>query len=165
MQRAESLAMCYVGDAMTVPTTGAPELGKPGPETGYPQLRSGWWASGGPGLCDGSTLFTELISLWLFKERDSTSVDTSYLMNYLKFVSGTFLIPVMPLISPKEAYLEASGASEGARQRAHPMCKLSCLLFWQHPGTGKTCVSSRWFQALGTHFWSLLLSSSPVYFH
>lgn len=70
MQRAESLAMCYVGDAMTVPTTGAPELGKPGPEAGYPQLRSGWWASGGPGLCDGNTLFTELISPWLFKERD-----------------------------------------------------------------------------------------------
>lgn len=45
-------------------------------------------------------------------------------------------------------------------KKAHSMRKSSWLLCKQHPGAGKTCVSSRWFQAPGTHFWSLPRSSS-----
>lgn len=43
------------------------------------------------------------------------------------------------------------------------MWKPSWLLFRQLSGAGKTCVSSRWLQAPGTHFWPLPPSSSPVF--
>ena len=55
---------------------------------------------------------------WALQERDSASADTSYVINYLKVASGTFLTPVMQLISPKETQLEASGVSEGAKQKS-----------------------------------------------
>ena len=170
--RAQRLGTSDVGNAMVVPTTGSPELGELCPGSWVPgSWVPGSWVPGSwvPGSASlGGWRGERLVSAmeaphWALQERDSTFADTSYVMNCLKFASGTFLTPVMQLISPKETWLEASGVSEGAKQKSAFRAWAVLASVLAAPRHRENCVSSRWFQAPGTHFWSLPLSSSPIF--
>ena len=128
------------------------------PEAGYPEAPV--WVAGEGNVW---SLRWKHSPHWALQERDSTFADTSYVMNCLKFASGTFLTPVMQLISPKETWLEASGVSEGAKQKSAFRAWAVLASVLAAPRHRENCVSSRWFQAPGTHFWSLPLSSSPIF--